>query len=69
MASFRFLLPLLVLLCAAPPAHAADFVEGEVGGVTDGASILLLNRPNRKECRIRLLGVVAPERGRALLDA
>jgi endonuclease YncB( thermonuclease family) len=52
----------LLALCLPAAARAVDFVEGAVVAVSDGDTITVLDR-DRRQHRVRLLGIDAPERG------
>ncbi|HEY9283225.1 MAG TPA: thermonuclease family protein [Pyrinomonadaceae bacterium] len=56
------LLALLLAVCLPVCARAVDFVEGEVVAIADGDTLTVLDRDKRQH-RIRLLGIDAPERG------
>jgi endonuclease YncB( thermonuclease family) len=53
---------LLLLLCQPVCARAVDFVEGEVVAIADGDTLTVLDLDKRQH-RVRLLGIDAPERG------
>jgi endonuclease YncB( thermonuclease family) len=56
------LLALLLTVCLPVCARAVDFVEGEVVSIADGDTLTVLDR-DRRQHRVRLLGIDAPERG------
>jgi len=53
---------LLLLICLPSYARAVDFIEGEVVAIADGDTLTVLDRDKRQH-RVRLLGIDAPERG------
>lgn len=56
----------LAAICAAPPARAAE-LAGRVVAVHDGDTLTVL--VDRREVRVRLAGIDAPERGQPYADA